>query len=771
MKKHLVIIFLSLLVSAVYAQNGESCISGQLTDENMNPIQFANVALFRSGSDGMIEGTATDSVGLFRFNVNEGKYIIKASAIGYENLSVLCGTGDLGRLTMTGKSEKLEEVTVVGARVTEEADHFVVLPDPKEADVAGRNLELLDMQQLPGLKVDVALQNITVDGGSPILQINGKEVSMTRFCNIKADKIKRIEYSNNLGIRYLDRGASGIINVIMKEQEDGGSVIGRLSSAITTGMVDGYVFGSYHRGRSELSVQYSISHRNYNDVPYVMEDHYYQESLRKVDRLQESQSPFRYTDHSVTAEYTFQANDSTTFVTSLRGVLGDSHWKWSGNMIESDNGRIDTSAMGRQTDRNYKMPTLDIFYSQKMRNRQKIEFNVVGQYSSSGYANDLVYTRADTTEKYQTQVDNYGYVVSSEGVYSKQFNKINTRFGLQYQHNFAHNDYVVYNTVSEMSKDNLYLYGEIQGDLWETVNYSIGTGMKLFSVVEGSANKKYIRNLSSARLNWRINSSWSLTASANFAPSLPSLSSMSTVMQKIDDVEATVGNADLKPSDQLSGRLLARYVHSKGWFVNAVVGSYHFFNPIVNTYYYDHGSDLFVSSPINANYYNCMYFSFETGVRQLFKHINISVYGTLRRDKSVGETFSHSNDNFGSGVNAQAYWQKFVMGCNFDMTPSCSLNGEELWYNEMSQNIYLQYAWKDFYFTVNWHCPFNKDGYKYESKGLSAIHQYHHTNWTASNGNMVTVGVAWQINYGKSFAKGRKTLWNGGYDDGMVKQK
>lgn len=223
-----------------------------------------------------------------------------------------------------------------------------------------------------------------------------------------------------------------------------------------------------------------------------MEDHYYQESLRKVDRLQESQSPFRYTDHSVTAEYTFQANDSTTFVTSLRGVLGDSHWKWSGNMIESDNGRIDTSAMGRQTDRNYKMPTLDIFYSQKMRNRQKIEFNVVGQYSSSGYANDLVYTRADTTEKYQTQVDNYGYVVSSEGVYSKQFNKINTRFGLQYQHNFAHNDYVVYNTVSEMSKDNLYLYGEIQGDLWGTVNYSIGTGMKLFSVVEGSANKNIL---------------------------------------------------------------------------------------------------------------------------------------------------------------------------------------------------------------------------------------------------------------------------------------
>ena len=78
----------------------------------------------------------------------------------------------------------------------------MVLPDPKETEVAGRGLTLLDMQQLPGLEVDVARQKVTIDGGSPILQINGKEVSLNRFVNVRPEQILRIEYNNSPGILY-----------------------------------------------------------------------------------------------------------------------------------------------------------------------------------------------------------------------------------------------------------------------------------------------------------------------------------------------------------------------------------------------------------------------------------------------------------------------------------------------------------------------------------------------------------------------------------------
>ena len=87
----------------------------------------------------------------------------------------------------------------------------------------------------------------------------------------------------------------------------------------------------------------------------------------------------------------------------------------------------------------------------------------------------------------------------------------------------------------------------------------------------------------------------------------------------------------------------------------------------------------------------------------------------------------------------------------------------------MSQSIYAEYNWKSLNVSLVWHCPFNKEGYKYQSENLSAVHPYIHTNWTADNGNMIVLGLTWKLNYGKAFNKGQKTLWNGGYDDGMVK--
>ena len=64
---------------------------------------------------------------------------------------------------------------------------------------------------------------------------------------------------------------------------------------------------------------------------------------------------------------------------------------------------------------------------------------------------------------------------------------------------------------------------------------------------------------------------------------------------------------------------------------------------------------------------------------------------------------------------------------------------------------------------------FNPQGYRYETIGLSEVHPYQHVHNTANNGNMVVLGLTWQMNFGKQYRKSEKTLQNGGYDNGMVK--
>ena len=741
---------------------------GRLADENGDPVAFANMTLKLASNDSLVAGLTSNENGEFSIDVQDGRYILTASAIGYERLIVRCGATALGTLLMSKTIEQLDEVVVEGSRVTEEAGHFVVLPDPKETEVAGRGLTLLDMQQLPGLEVDVARQKVTIDGGSPILQINGKEVSLNRFVNVRPEQILRIEYSNSPGIRYLDRNAAGVINLVLKESDDGGNIMARVQSAFTTGFVDGYLMAAHHKGKSEFSLQYNLSHRNYKNVPYETTDSYIAKE-RTVERYMEMNSPFNYITHSLTGEYTYQPNDSTMFVASLRDYISKNHWLGTGTIKETENGMTTLLDYNKLNENKSNSPTLDLFFTHKLCNKQKIELNMVGQYSHSNYYNHLTYKDADNQWDYPTKVDNHGYAVSGEAVYSKQFNKAEARFGLQYQHNFASNDYVIYETKTEMAKDNTYLYGQINGNLSGNVYYWIGTGAKLFTMTDGANTNSYIRNLSTAVLFWRISNSWSLTANTQFAPNLPSLSDLSPVLQRVDDVEAITGNEALRPSNTLLGRVILRYNHSKGWFANTTFNYFRNFSPPVNLYHYDPNLGLFVGTQQNTDYYQRFLVKGEVGVKRLFDLLNITLMGRLKKETTEGEGFHHDNVNFSSSINGQLIWKRWVVGLNFDITPQLSLYGEEILREEMSQNIYAEYNWKDLNVSLTWHCPFNKEGYMYRTSSLSAVHPYSHTNWTADNGNMVVLGLTWRLNYGKAFNKGQKTLWNGGYDDGMVK--
>lgn len=759
--KRIVLIAVLLMASRMaFAQNDR--ITGRLVDEGGQPVAFANVVLKSLASDSLLRGTTTGEDGAFSIECGAETYSLVASYVGYERLIVRCEAGDLGILTMN--ASQLEAVTVTASRTAEAVDRYVVLPKKEEAEAAGRTLVLLDMLKLPGLRIDVALQRITVDGGTAILQINGKEVPLARLANLKAEQVKRVEYSNSPGIRYLDRGASGIINIILKEREDGGSIVAQGQTAFNTGFADGYLMGTYHRGRSEFALEYSTSYRNYDSVPYALEDSYI-DAARMVTRSQRTNMPFWYVSHDLTAQYTYQHDDSTMFVASVEDAFLTKTLDASGTMTETDRGVTTVQTMEQHSRQKDNMPKIDLYYTHKMPRGQKVELNAVGEYSANRYDNTLIYTSGT----YARINEGHGYAISGEGSYSKEFENAVLRTGLQYQHNFSENEYKLYGVTTAMAKDNAYLYAELQGALGKRAGYSIGTGAKLLNVADGTEIKAYLRNLSTVRLQWSISDRWSLTATGQYTPTLPTLSWLSPVFQQTDDVEGQMGNPGLKPSETLMGRVMLRYAHSKGWYAILTGGDTYQNRPIAATYAYDPVRDLFMAGTVNADRWNGCYADLNFGVQGLWKHVNLSVDGAYIHYSSAGAGFSHTKDNFTANANGQFYWGDFVAGANFTLLPQWSLYGEDYSVNEMSQTIYLQYRWQSLQAMVGWYCPFNPDGFRYETVGLSEVHPYHHTHWTANNGNMVVLSLTWQMDFGKQYRKSEKTLQNGGYDNGMVK--
>jgi len=365
---------------------------------------------------------------------------------------------------------ELEEVRVMGRHlVFDHGSYLTVVPRPRDVEAAGSGLMLLARQQLPGLHIDVGLQNIKVNGGTPILMVNGKERSLQRVVNLDPKKILRIEYANHPSVRYLDRGATGIINIVLREPEDGGSVVANVQSAFNTGFGNSYLMASYNKGSHEVALEYNGQLRKYDDVPSYEREHYNDPRL-EAERLVETESPFYYIANNLQAEYTYQPNDSTMLVASLRGTHLNSNRDGHGTIStrgQADEQQIETYAHNHQRSL---APTLDLFFSHKMAHRQKIELNLVGDYNTSKEAATSNYTYAPASgiapQHFPVAIDNHGYAVSGEAVYSKSFARMETRVGIQFQHNYAKNDYL--NDVrSEMTKDNTYLYAEVQGPVGE----------------------------------------------------------------------------------------------------------------------------------------------------------------------------------------------------------------------------------------------------------------------------------------------------------------
>lgn len=261
MKKLITVLALNLIIVASYAQ---SRVSGTVvTQSESETVSGAMVTLLKNDSIPVAQ-TQTDNNGKFTVDsLPSGKIIVRVSAIGYkpERIAII-GNGvniNVGYVYLTESAVNLSEVTVYGSGVIEKVDRYIVLPSPEELERSARSIDLLGKLDLPGLRVNTVRESITVEDRTPVYQVNGRPQSMQRILNINPNDILRIEYSNIPGIRYLESGASGIINIILREIPQGGSVMASVSSALTTGFINGGLMASYNYKKSEFVLSYNAN--------------------------------------------------------------------------------------------------------------------------------------------------------------------------------------------------------------------------------------------------------------------------------------------------------------------------------------------------------------------------------------------------------------------------------------------------------------------------------------------------------------------------------
>src|ERR1035437_3340300 len=163
MRKLGLIVLLLLVVVIVWGQNkGAGKILGTIAGKsNGSPIEYASIQLLRNTDQSLVEGTVSDTKGIFSIaNVALGDYILVFDFIGFEQL-VLPNvhitkeqpTLNIGKVLLETSSVQVEEVIVEGKRstYTQSIDKKVFSVGDDLTSTSGSVSEL--MQNIPSLQV------------------------------------------------------------------------------------------------------------------------------------------------------------------------------------------------------------------------------------------------------------------------------------------------------------------------------------------------------------------------------------------------------------------------------------------------------------------------------------------------------------------------------------------------------------------------------------------------------------------------------------------
>jgi len=214
----LILIITCLSQYRAFAQNSE--IKGIVWEpKNNEALAFAQVALFPLESNIPLDGTLSDSLGLFSLKANLGStYRIQVQFLGYEKYTAIIQTDSslkhLGKIALLSSAQNLHEIVVTAEQkaIGNENGNWVLYPDKLAEGGTNSTVDLLS--NLPSVSMDMD-DKATIRGREATILIDGvKADDISELDQITPSSIAKIEVIQNPSAKYDAEGS--VINITLK---------------------------------------------------------------------------------------------------------------------------------------------------------------------------------------------------------------------------------------------------------------------------------------------------------------------------------------------------------------------------------------------------------------------------------------------------------------------------------------------------------------------------------------------------------------------------
>lgn len=733
-------------------------LKGRLLDENMNPVEYANVQLFNPSDSVFITGGVSNANGDFVIPVNAKRVLLKAYCMGYMPYSCEYEVGSIGTVRLFTNAKMLREVSVEQRQVEYNGDKIVAYPTATQIKHSYDFFSLLNQQPFPGMFVDELNRSISVFNGSPIILIDGVKRNTQDLYGIQPKNIKKIEYSMSLPQKYANSGASGVLSVTLKDPKAaGGSFYANVNGAVTTGFCDADLGATYNQGKSQFTFDYIFNYRDYNERVVDRNESYVGDDFR-VDLCEEgSSSPMDYNKHKFNVGYNYRPDNSVLFSAKVRNSMFTNHSEESGYVHDSFSGNYDRVTSNRGYSYAH---SLDLYLQKEWNGGHILEAQVVGALSDDGYErtyNDEF--ESGETTSYPSKVNTDHKALVSEITYEKVIDK-STSMSVGYQNTLSksENSYVLNNYITTLQENDNYAYINLNRKVGN-LSLNLGTGLKYIRMKSEKNERNFTRNLTSFSLAGNPKKKMYISFTGSYRPTLPSLSSLTDFLQTSNAYLQINGNPDLKTAHRLNARLaIAGDVASKVGVILVNTVNYTI-DPMYSTVKYI-GDRKFLQYTDNYD----GWFNYEARLvltlKEIFdRHLTARFETFYNRYQSTGIGWHHSLNSVGVQYNVTGYFGKWTVNM-YGRMPYKILTAETISKTEPWTSLSVGYRHKNWYLAASGHLLFDTKGTVYPKWMLSRTYNGTRSAYIKDNANMITLMVRYNISFGKLFGKPKRRTLN-----------
>lgn len=272
--KYLFLLFTVLLINSPVSGQGTGAqflLSGKIMDTENAVVPFGNAAVYNALDSVLVTGAVSDAEGRFEVGVKPGSYYLRITFLSYEDkvipgVTVTNGDINLGTIVLNPSTDVLDEVIVQGEKYAVELqlDKRVFNVSQDLSNIGANAADILG--NLPSISVDID-GAVSLRGSENVtIWINGRPSSLTSrdpdaLRKLQGNMIERVEVITNPSSRYDAAGEVGIINIILKKNQEKGVNGSFMVNGGVPEMYGGSYSINYRNRKTNLFSSYGIDYR------------------------------------------------------------------------------------------------------------------------------------------------------------------------------------------------------------------------------------------------------------------------------------------------------------------------------------------------------------------------------------------------------------------------------------------------------------------------------------------------------------------------------